>query len=210
MKQALCTVIIAGFFGLAPSIVQAAEAPAFAPSLLFNSDNRGRVDPSCSDAVAAYDVFAKDALAVLPPDALKSQLAFTTCARRSRLDPDMTRFLVLAAAGAAYVEAANSTGDEKTAAIRRGYGWADMLAPTGYGEGAIGTAIMRKTTDPYTPTTTKGMGTTIGGGAAQYKLETDRNALGASHDSWRYGELSGKVRDAFLALAKSFAIEQKP
>ena len=167
---------------------------------LYDKPHRSQIDSTCPEARAAAETLSGQNPVVSPDQAVDFQKAFVACANRRSVSPDLDklRYLSLAAAGAAFVEALGSTGDRRAAALKRGYTWSDQLAPVS--DGSTLFITLNRMIDGGTTvsnTTSGGAGSVNAptGGGIYYQYRPERNPFGGNAN-WLYGSDAAKLRDA--------------
>ena len=207
----LCLVTVAAativFALLHGAVASATEYPT---KELYNSDHRRWIDSACNDARTAANALFDHAARVTPDEAVDFQKAFVACANRKQIVPelDKLKYLSLAAAGAAYVEALGASGARRAAALSRGYVWSAYLSPKSDGQ-TLETSLVRSNSkrienanNELGPTTSAGLYMPGDTKQTTYQLETKRNPFGAN-SSWLFGGDAEKLRDAFSTTIKA-------
>ncbi|MFN2460791.1 MAG: hypothetical protein ABR591_08920 [Candidatus Velthaea sp.] len=161
----------------------AADAP-FSATDIFHKDNAAVIYTDCTDAREAADFLAKHAAV----DCMNL--------KRATADRDRMRYLMLAAAGAAYLEAQNATSDDRqAAAIKRGQTYLSRIIPRSNRPGMVAS---------YVPRRANASGQAVGQkpGAAQPMRQTVQAGvvmLGA-RPNWRFGAVAQALDEAYDAL----------
>lgn len=127
--QRAATLALVSLFTIVPGIARAEDD--YRAAEVFSDTNRTAIESRCVDARHYAEIFATSMRDVDRATARAAQVAFIACANMKRLvaNPDNVRFPILAAAASAFAEAMLSTGDDRDAALKRGYRWVNALLP---------------------------------------------------------------------------------
>jgi hypothetical protein len=203
------TIILVGALGTG---VRAADAPAtpFSVKDIFVPENSAQIYSDCAGAHEAADFIYKHAETMSADEAVGAQQLFVNCGNEThaRYDANVTRYLLLAIAGATYIEAKETTGDRHAGAVKRGMVALDRAIPRQASSALRGPAVSLPVNVPM-PTRMTTSPSDVQDKINSSNATAQHLTMNGAHTTWRFELLAGSLRDAYDALAHAEAAAPK-